>query len=121
MIDVAYRHDGLEFLWTPNMVCHWSFEDPDADHRNDFDGPPILERSVRRMRSRHFRSGGDAQVDDDELAQHDEPENEIGIVDATPTEYTSEHLKLRCVHLLSTLILTPLAGKNLSSNSISGI
>lgn len=50
--NLLLRHDNLEFLWTPAWVCSWAFEDPDKDHRDDFDGPPIEMRSKRRMRAR---------------------------------------------------------------------
>jgi hypothetical protein len=62
--NLLLRHDGLEFLWTDKWVCtflrfaytriaiikmvtralqncSWAYEDPDAEHRVDFDGPPI--------------------------------------------------------------------------------
>lgn len=89
----ALRHDGLEFLWTPDWVCSWPFEDPDAEFRSDFDGPPIEARSMRRMRARRFPNGvADEEVNED--PSH-EVENEVGVADATPTEFTSEHIQLR--------------------------
>jgi hypothetical protein len=39
--NMLLRHDGLEFLWTEEGTLSWPFADPDLDHRDDFDGPPI--------------------------------------------------------------------------------
>jgi hypothetical protein len=41
--------------------CSWAYEDPDADHRADFDGPPIevvcLLNTMTIVRSLSSRSG----------------------------------------------------------------
>jgi hypothetical protein len=89
----------MEFLWTPQWTCSWQFEDPDLDRRDDFDGPPIEMRSTRRMQSRYFgrrsKAGNgnfpDVQGHEDE---YDEG-GEVGVIDRTPTEFSSEHLQLR--------------------------
>ncbi len=39
--NMLLRHDQLEFLWTEEGNLTWPFADPDLEHRDDFDGPPI--------------------------------------------------------------------------------
>ena len=94
--NLLLRHDGLEFLWTPQWKCSWKYEDPDLDHRDDFDGPPIASRATRRMQSRYFGRGNkDSNAD---LIEHEddvEDGGEVGVIDRTPTETSSEHIELR--------------------------
>ena len=92
--NLLLRHDGLEFLWTPDWVCSWAFEDPDLDRRDDFDGPPIEMRSKRRMRGRYFGRNQNV-IDEDGVALGHESEQEPGVIDTTPTEVSSQHLELR--------------------------
>ena len=96
------KHDGLEFLWTPEWTCSWQYEDPDLDHRDDFDGPaapPIEMRAKRRMQSRYIgrRKVGNGDLPDIPCHEDDEPDGggEVGVIDRTPTEFSSEHLQLR--------------------------
>jgi hypothetical protein len=101
--NLLLRHDGLEFLWTPEWKCSWQYEDPDLDHRDDFDGPPIEMRTTRRMQSRYFGrkskvgNGNLLDLNPHALEQEDEVEEggEVGVIDRTPTEVSSEHLELR--------------------------
>jgi len=94
--NLLLRHDGLEFLWTPQWKCSWNYEDPDLDHRDDFDGPPIAMRTTRRMQSRYFGRGNkDSNAD---LIEHEddiEDGGEVGVIDRTPTETSSGHIELR--------------------------
>ncbi len=96
--NLLLRHDGLEFLWTPEWKCSWQYEDPDLEHRDDFDGPPIEMRSKRRMQSRYFGRNkvGNGNLPDVQ-GHEDEPDEggEVGVIDRTPTEFSSEHLQLR--------------------------
>jgi hypothetical protein len=96
--NLLLRHDGLEFLWTKDWVCSWAFQDPDLEHREDFDGPPIEMRSKRRMHHRYFgRNAGRAEDEDGVPVGHesDLEENEPGTTDRTKTIFTDEHLVLR--------------------------
>ncbi len=95
--NLLLRHDGLEFLWTKDWVCTWAFQDPDLEHREDFDGPPIEMRSKRRMHARYF--GSNARNAEDEngapVGHESDNENEPGAIDRAPTEFTDEHVQLR--------------------------
>jgi hypothetical protein len=101
--NLLLRHDGLEFLWTPQWQCSWQYEDPDLDHRADFDGPPVELRSTRRMQSRYFgRRSKDGSGDLPNLNPHAQEQEddfeeggEVGVIDRTPTETSSEHFELR--------------------------
>ncbi len=53
-------------------------------------------RSTRRMQSRYF--GKKSKVGDADLMEHEvecEEGAEVGVIDRTPTEVTSEHIELR--------------------------
>jgi hypothetical protein len=81
-----------------SQVASWHLEDPDSEHRDDFDGPPIELRANRRMRARFFpRNAGGDIVDGAEpgLDPSHEVEDEAGVPDHTATELHDEHIDLR--------------------------
>jgi hypothetical protein len=69
--------------------------DPDADYREDYDGPPVEQRAQRRF-SKRFATAGisnqtgeiDPVVEDDEIGGAVE-------ADLTPTEIDTGHVALR--------------------------
>ena len=76
------------------------YSDPDAERRDDFDGPPVEHRAERRFRKRFLKQG----IASAAIGIHDpppaiEPETaETGVVaipDLTPTELDDGHVPLR--------------------------
>jgi len=100
--NLLLRHDGLEFLWTKDDYLSTWYADPDAEHREDYDGPPIAERAAarRRFQSRRLGAAG-AAIADDGAAPPIEDDAEAGAgfsiipLDYTPTEIDSAHIPLR--------------------------
>ncbi len=86
-----------------SQVINWPFEDPDADHREDFDGPPIEDRARRRMQARYFSRNAGAEVANpvdggpavEDGAEARDPdlghEDEAGVFDGVAAEVTPEH------------------------------
>jgi hypothetical protein len=72
--------------------------DPDADYREDYDGPPVEQRAQRRFSKRFATPGvsnetGDPAIDDSAIE-----DGEIGgavEADLTPTEIDKGHVVLR--------------------------
>jgi hypothetical protein len=80
------------------------YSDPDAERREDFDGPPVQQRAERRFRKRFLIPGiANAANGNDDPAPAIEPEMadpaaETGVVaipDLTPTELDDGHVPLR--------------------------
>jgi hypothetical protein len=85
-----------------SQVTFWPFEDPDADHREDYDGPPIQLRANRRMQARYFQQNSAAAADPvdggpavEDGAEARDPdlghEDEAGVFDGVAAEVTPEH------------------------------
>lgn len=91
--NLLLRHDGLEFLWTNADYLSVWYDDPDADHREDWDGPPVQQRAQRRFEQR-LMAGGEASW----AALSPAIEEEFGGIvapDLTPTEVEMGHVPLR--------------------------
>ena len=78
------------------------YDDPDAEHREDWDGPPIEQRANRRFQKRFMTKDGLAVVNSTggDLAAEVEPQEicQIGgivVPDTTPTEIDKGHAALR--------------------------
>jgi hypothetical protein len=75
----------------------YRYADPDADHREDYDGPPVNERAQRRFHKRFMESnvastgveGVEAEAQEITLA------GGVVVQDLTPTEIDSGHFALR--------------------------
>jgi hypothetical protein len=92
--NLLLRHDGLEFLWTKADYLSVWYTDPDAEHREDWDGPPVTQRAQRRFERRLMR-GGEGSLD---CALSPAIEEEFGGIvapDLTPTEVEMGHVPLR--------------------------
>ena len=66
------------------------YDDPDADHREDYDGPPVEQRAQRRFSKRFATAvcGIDPVVEEVEIGGTVE-------ADLTPTEIDKGHVVLR--------------------------
>ena len=75
------------------------YRDPDAEHRADWDGPPVEQRAERRFQKRFLSKGIAAAAngkDDPPPAIEENRENGvIAIPDLTPTELEDGHVPLR--------------------------
>jgi hypothetical protein len=73
------------------------YADPDAEHREDYDGPPVKERAERRFQKKFAASASRYTfVDGVEVeAQEVTLAGEIVAQDLTPTEVEPSHLALR--------------------------
>lgn len=98
----------LVFYFVPCFACmdgnftiERRYADPDADHREDYDGPPVLERAERRFKSRFMGSVASVSTGADGLGI--EPQQitvapGVVVQDLTPTETDSGpsgHVALR--------------------------
>ena len=104
--NLLLRHDGLEFLWTKDDYLSPWYLNPDAEHRRDYDGPPIEERALNRRlfpRRRLGREGSAliaANPDDGVPPIEEDPLQSgagysITIPDYTKTEVDTDHIPLR--------------------------
>ena len=100
--NLLLRHDGLEFLWTKDDYLSTWYADPDAERREDYDGPPIEERAAARRLFQRRRLGvAGAAIADDGVPPPIEDDAEAGAgfsiipLDYTPTEIDSAHIPLR--------------------------
>ncbi len=75
------------------------YADPDAEHREDYDGPPVKERAERRFQKKFASSASGYTVVDGvevEVQAHEYTlAGEIVAQDITPTEIEPSHLALR--------------------------
>ncbi len=75
------------------------YADPDAEHREDYDGPPVNERAQRKFQRRFMESNVASKSTGVEAVEVEAQEITLagGVVvqDLTPTEIDSGHLALR--------------------------
>ena len=82
------------------------YRDPDADHRVDFDGPPVAQRAQRRFQQHLMVCAG---IEDGAAAgegvEDEQLDGGIPYYDATPTEVELEHVPLREALILNFEVL----------------
>ena len=94
----------IHLICCSNSMTHsHRYSDPDAERRDDFDGPPVEQRAERRFRKRFLKQGiASAAIGNDNPPPAIDPEMadsaETGVVaipDLTPTELDDGHVPLR--------------------------
>jgi hypothetical protein len=94
----------IHLICCSNSMTHaHRYSDPDAERRDDFDGPPVEQRAERRFRQRFLKKGiASAALGNFDPPPAIEPEMansaETGVVaipDLTPTELDEGHVPLR--------------------------
>jgi hypothetical protein len=72
------------------------YADPDADYREDFDGPPVEERALRRFQKRFMEKNASISTGVKGVeAQEVELAGGVVVQDLTPTEIDNDHVALR--------------------------
>jgi hypothetical protein len=73
------------------------YRDPDADHREDFDGPPVEKRAQRRFNKRFSKTTDEVgpHVVQPAIEHEEGGEGGLAFPDRMPTEVETGHVPLR--------------------------